>query len=103
MHFLLYGNLFIQIKITMFVKLINQLFFIINMEKKQKLRRSQSNKMIAGVCGGLAKYFGLDASLLRIIYVLVTIFTVFAGALVYIILWIIIPAENKNERLENLE
>lgn len=103
MHFLLYGNLFIQIKITMFVKLINQLFFIINMEKKQKLRRSQSNKMIAGVCGGLAKYFGLDASLFRIIYVLVTIFTVFAGALVYIILWIIIPAENKNERLENLE
>ena len=55
------------------------------MEKKQKLRRSQSNKMIAGVCGGLAKYFALDASC-RIIYVLVTIFTAFAGVLVYIIL-----------------
>lgn len=74
------------------------------MEKKQKLRRSQSNKMIAGVCGGLAKYFALDASLIRIIYVLVTIFTAFAGVLVYIILWIVIPVEDSNdERLENLE
>ena len=68
------------------------------------MRRSQSNKMIAGVCGGLAKYFALDASLIRIIYVLVTIFTAFAGVLVYIILWIVIPVEDSNdERLENLE
>ncbi|NMA75021.1 MAG: PspC domain-containing protein [Bacteroidales bacterium] len=73
------------------------------MEKKQKLRRSQSNKMIAGICGGLAKYFGLDASLLRIIYVLVTIFTAFAGVLLYIILWIIVPVENDDESLEKLE
>ncbi len=61
------------------------------MENKKKLTRSQSNKMLAGVCGGLAEYFGLDASLIRIIYVLGTIFTAFAGVLVYIILWIVMP------------
>ncbi len=61
------------------------------MENKKKLTRSQSNKMLAGVCGGLAEYFGLDASLIRIIYVLGTIFTAFAGVLVYIVLWIVMP------------
>ena len=45
----------------------------------KKLVRS-ANKKIAGVCGGLAEYFGMDASLVRIIYLLATIFTAFAGA-----------------------
>lgn len=58
------------------------------------LRRSRSNRMIAGVVGGLADYFGLDPSLLRVIYVLVSIFSVaFPGILVYIILWIVVPEE----------
>ena len=60
----------------------------------QVLRRSRTDKMIAGVCGGLAQYFGLDATLLRIIYVLLSIFTVFAGLLVYLILWLVTPYEN---------
>ncbi|MBQ7552837.1 MAG: PspC domain-containing protein [Bacteroidaceae bacterium] len=60
----------------------------------QVLRRSRTDKMIAGVCGGLAQYFGLDATLLRIIYVLLSIFTVFAGLLVYLILWLVMPYEN---------
>lgn len=56
------------------------------------LRRSRSNRMIAGVVGGLADYFGLDPALARIIYVLVSIFSAaFPGILVYIILWILIP------------
>lgn len=58
------------------------------------LRRSRHNRMIAGVVGGLADYFGLDASLLRIIYVLVSIFSAaFPGILVYIILWLLVPQE----------
>ena len=58
------------------------------------LRRSRSNRMIAGVIGGLADYFGLDPSLLRVIYVLVSIFSVaFPGILVYIIFWIVVPEE----------
>ena len=54
------------------------------------LRRS-SNSVIAGVCGGLADYFGLDPTLVRIIYLLASIFTAFAGVLVYIVLWIVMP------------
>lgn len=55
------------------------------------LYRSKSNKMIAGVCAGIAEHFGWDTSIVRIIYALLTIFTVFCGIPVYIILWIIMP------------
>lgn len=58
----------------------------------KKLVRS-SNKKIAGVCGGLAEYFGMDASIVRIIYLLATIFTAFAGVLIYIILMLVMPAQ----------
>ena len=58
----------------------------------KKLVRS-ANKKIAGVCGGLAEYFGMDASIVRIVYLLATIFTAFAGVLIYIILMIIMPAQ----------
>jgi phage shock protein C len=48
--------------------------------------------MIAGVCGGLAEYFGMDPTLMRVLYVLLSILSAaFPGTLVYIILWIIIP------------
>ncbi|MCK4943508.1 MAG: PspC domain-containing protein [Candidatus Aminicenantes bacterium] len=58
----------------------------------KKLMRSRKNKMIAGVCGGIAEYFNQDPTLVRIIYVLVSIFSIaFPGILVYIILWLIIP------------
>ncbi len=60
------------------------------MEEKKKLTRS-NDKMIAGVCGGIADYFGWDPTLVRIGYVLLSIFTVFAGVLVYIILWLVMP------------
>ena len=58
----------------------------------KKLVRS-ADKKIAGVCGGLAEYFGMDASLVRIIYLLDTIFTAFAGVLIYIILMLVMPAQ----------
>jgi len=59
------------------------------------LRRSRSNRMIAGVVAGLADHFGLDPTLARVIYVLVSIFSAgFPGILVYIILWILIPSED---------
>ena len=48
------------------------------MENEKKLTRS-SNRMIAGVCAGIAEYFGWDATLLRIVYILATFFTAFAG------------------------
>ena len=56
------------------------------------LRRSRSNRMIAGVVGGLAKYFGLDPTLARVLYVVGSIISVaFPGILVYLLLWAIIP------------
>ena len=58
----------------------------------KKLARS-ANKKLAGVCGGLAEYFGLDASIIRIVWLLATIFTAFAGVLIYIIFMIIMPAQ----------
>jgi phage shock protein C len=57
----------------------------------KQLRRSH-NKMIAGVCAGIAEYLDFDPSLVRIGYVLISIFSAaFPGILVYIILWIVIP------------
>lgn len=61
------------------------------METKKKLTRSK-NRMFAGVCGGLAEYFGIDVSLTRIGYVLLSIISAaFPGLIVYLILMLIIP------------
>ena len=47
--------------------------------------------MIAGVCAGIADYFNWDITLVRIVYVLLTFFTVFSGGIVYLVLWLIMP------------
>lgn len=56
----------------------------------RKLYRSVTDKMLAGVCGGLAEYFAIDPVIVRLIFVLAVIFGG-SGILAYIILWIIIP------------
>jgi phage shock protein PspC (stress-responsive transcriptional regulator) len=58
-----------------------------------KLCRSHDDRRIAGVCGGLAKNLGLNSGRLRIVWVLATIFTAFAGVVVYLALWFLIPKE----------
>ncbi len=59
------------------------------------LYRSNQHKMIAGVMGGIAERFGWDVTILRIIFVLVSIFSAgFPGILVYLILWFVIPKQN---------
>ncbi|NLO72274.1 MAG: PspC domain-containing protein [Porphyromonadaceae bacterium] len=61
------------------------------MEKKKKLTRSK-DKMIAGVCGGLAEFFGIDVTLARIGYVLLSIISAaFPGLIVYLILIFVMP------------
>ena len=57
-----------------------------------ELKKSK-DKVIAGVCGGLAKWLGWDITLTRVIYALLTICTAFAGVIIYIILWIVMPNE----------
>ena len=59
----------------------------------RKLERS-SKKMIAGVCGGLANYFDIDPTIVRVGYTLLTVFTAFSGVLAYIIMWLIMPPQN---------
>lgn len=67
----------------------------------KKLTRPRAGRMLSGVCAGLAEYFGLDISLVRIAYVLLTLFSAaFPGILIYIILLIIIP-EEKNRYLKD--
>ena len=61
-------------------------------EDDGRLRRSRSNKMIAGVIGGLARYFGIDPTVARFLYVILSVVSVaFPGMVVYIILWVIMP------------
>ena len=58
----------------------------------QPLRRSSRNRVLAGVCGGLAEWLGWDVTLVRILYVAVSVVSVaFPGMLVYLVLWLVMP------------
>jgi phage shock protein C len=61
-------------------------------QMRKALRRSRTNRMIAGVIGGLADYWSIDATLARVIFVVVSLVSVaFPGIIVYLLLWLIIP------------
>jgi phage shock protein C len=60
--------------------------------RARRLTRSRRHKMIAGVCGGIAEYFDLDPTVVRVAYVLVSIISVaFPGILAYIVLMFVMP------------
>jgi len=60
----------------------------------ERLYRSSTQRMLGGVCGGLGEYFNIDPTLVRIVYILVTIATgVLLGIGLYIVLWLIVPSE----------
>ena len=61
--------------------------------QKRALRRSKSNRILAGVCGGLAEFFGISSFWFRLALVLALIPGGVPGILIYLILWIIIPGE----------
>ena len=50
-----------------------------------------SNKVIFGVCGGIAAYFGWDPTVVRIVWAVLTVFTAFAGILIYLIFALVMP------------
>jgi phage shock protein C len=59
-----------------------------------ELTRSTSDRMVAGVCGGMARWLDWDPTALRIVYVLVSLFSgIFPGLIVYIILAVVMPSE----------
>jgi phage shock protein C len=62
-------------------------------DQYKKLYRSRQQRMIGGVCGGLGEYFGIDPTLMRILFVLATFFGFGSAILIYLILLILVPEE----------
>jgi phage shock protein C len=62
------------------------------MNATRKLYRSRSDRKLAGVCGGLAQYFGIDATLMRVLFVVLAVLGG-SGLLLYVALWIVVPNE----------
>ncbi|HMQ29704.1 MAG TPA: PspC domain-containing protein [Chloroflexaceae bacterium] len=56
-----------------------------------RLVRSTNDRMLGGVCGGLARYFGIDATIVRLVFVLAVLSGL--SPLIYVILWIVMPQE----------
>jgi phage shock protein C len=67
----------------------------------KKLARRRDGRMVAGVCAGLAAYFGIDVNLVRLGFAVFTIFWGL-GALIYLIAWAVIPEEGEKSIVENL-
>jgi len=60
----------------------------------KRLTRSRSDRMLAGICGGIANYMVIDPTIVRLVFALATFFTVvFPGILIYLIMWIVVPKE----------
>jgi phage shock protein C len=56
------------------------------------LYRSKTNRKLAGVCGGLAQYFNLDATLIRVLFVALAVLGG-SGLVIYLAMWILVPKE----------
>ncbi|GII24189.1 PspC domain-containing protein [Planosporangium mesophilum] len=60
-------------------------------ETYRKLYRSRTDRMVAGVCGGIAEYSNMDPSIVRVLFVVLAFFTGGAALLAYPILWLVVP------------
>lgn len=59
----------------------------------RKLYLSDKDRKIAGVCGGLAEYFGIDSTIVRILWVLAVVVSYGTGFILYLVFWLIVPRE----------
>ena len=67
---------------------------MMTLDPKKPLRRSRQNALLAGVCAGIADWLGWDVTLVRVLYVALSVLSVaFPGALLYLILVFVIPQE----------
>jgi phage shock protein C len=72
--------------------------------KKPGLQRSRNQRMLSGVCGGLAEWLGWNATLVRLLFVAVSVASAaFPGILVYVILWVLMPLRESERGREILE
>jgi phage shock protein C len=58
------------------------------------LRRSRRHRIVAGVCGGLAEWLGWPPLLVRVLFVVIGALPFLSGILVYLVLWLLVPAED---------
>ena len=69
------------------------------MSKQERALRRSHDRMIAGVCGGLADWLGWPTNRVRILYVLVSVISAgFPGILVYLVLWFLMPGQDDSNR-----
>ena len=70
---------------------------------QKKLTRS-ANKILAGVCGGIAEYFDVDPTIIRICYAALSLLSAaFPGLILYIIMMLVMPEKDKNDRFEDAQ
>jgi phage shock protein C len=65
------------------------------MNDRKQLIRPIEGRMIAGVCAGIGDYFGIDANIVRLVFAMLTIFSIGVGALVYLVAWAVVPEEGE--------
>jgi phage shock protein C len=65
-----------------------------NALEPRKLYRSETQRMVAGVCGGLAEYFNLDVTVVRVLFLILSVFGG-SGIVIYLVMWIIVPDARK--------
>ena len=65
------------------------------MKMDKKLYRSKKERMIVGVCGGIAEYFKMDPTIIRLLWVIGTLIFFGAGIIAYLIAWVIVPEKKK--------
>jgi phage shock protein PspC (stress-responsive transcriptional regulator) len=68
------------------------------MNQNKRFHRSDSNRLLAGVCGGIAEFIGVDATIVRLAFVVLTVFG-FSGVFIYLLAWLIMPAEGEQRSL----
>jgi phage shock protein C len=68
------------------------------MAQTRKLYRSRTDRKLAGVCGGLAQYFNLDATLIRVLFVALAVVGG-SGLVIYLAMWIIVPKGATRRRM----
>ncbi|HEX6470052.1 MAG TPA: PspC domain-containing protein [Streptosporangiaceae bacterium] len=67
--------------------------------RPRELRRTRKGRMIAGVCSGVAEYFDMDANIIRLALVVLTLFTAGTAAGVYVAAWLLIPEEGERNSI----
>jgi phage shock protein C len=66
------------------------------MEEPRKLYRSRNQRMVGGVCGGLADYFNIDVTVVRVLFLILSVFGG-TGLVIYLVMWIIVPDVSQAE------